>query len=319
MTSLTTLLQRRVLFFGGKGGVGKTTNAAMCAVMSARSGHRTLLVSTDPAHSTADVLGCTLGPEPTEVAENLSALEIDPEQAADEYIQGVKARIADATPPRLAQEVDRQIDIARVSPGAEDAALFDRFAAIMDEERFRFDRIIFDTAPTGHTIRLLTLPETMADWVAGLISQRKKVNVVNKMWRNAAGAAAGSESDGSDPILDALEDRRERFARARSTITNPVESAFVFVVTPERLPILETKRAIETLERYKVPIGGVIVNRILPADAESDFMTRRHERQTAYLKEIEDAFGGKILHKIPLQTEDVLGVEALARLAATLA
>jgi arsenite-transporting ATPase len=305
------LLDRQILFFGGKGGVGKTTTAAMFAALSADQGARTLLVSTDPAHSTADILGTSIGAEPTEITENLSAIEIDPEKAADEYIEGVKARIADATPPRLAQEVERQIDIARVSPGAEDAALFDRFAGIMDEERFRFDRIIFDTAPTGHTIRLMTLPETMADWISGLIGQRKKVNVINKMWRNGAGAAAGSESEPNDPILDALEARKERFSRARATIINRERSAFVFVLTPERLPILETKRAIDTLERYQVPIGGVIVNRILPEMTDSAFMARRYERQSGYLEEIDSLFAHRILHRIPLQQEDVLGVDSL--------
>ena len=107
---------RKVLFFGGKGGVGKTTLAASVAMVSAEGGARTLLVSTDPAHSTSDVLGFPLGNEPSEVLSNLWAVEIDPAQEVDRYIEQVKTRIADSTPPRLAAEVERQIDIARVTP-----------------------------------------------------------------------------------------------------------------------------------------------------------------------------------------------------------
>ena len=155
------ILDREVVFFGGKGGVGKTTLAATMALEAAREGHRTLLVSTDPAHSTSDVLDTRLGGEAREVRPRLWALEIDPAEEADRYIDDVKARIADSTPPRLMAEVERQIDIARVTPGAEESALFDRFTRIAEEAGDTWDRLIFDTAPLGHTLRLLALPELM--------------------------------------------------------------------------------------------------------------------------------------------------------------
>ena len=203
----TSLLQRQVLFFGGKGGVGKTTMASAFALLSADGGARTLLVSTDPAHSTSDIFEQQLGNEPQTLVDNLWALEIDPEQEVDSYIAEVKARVADSAPPRLHREVERQIDIARISPGAEESALFDRFARILEENGDTYDRIVFDTAPTGHTLRLLSLPETMTAWITGLMAHRKKVNVLGRMWRNVAGAAAGSHADQSDPVLQALEER----------------------------------------------------------------------------------------------------------------
>ena len=190
------LLDRRVLFFGGKGGVGKTTVAAAFALRAARQAKRTLLVSTDPAHSTSDILEVQLDSEPTIVEENLWAMEIDPETETQAYIDDVKERISESIAPRLVKEVERQIDVARMSPGAEESAVFERFAKILCDEDYQFDRYVFDTAPTGHTIRLLSLPELMTVWISGLISQRRKVNVLGKMWRNVAG--------GGRPLLNPI-------------------------------------------------------------------------------------------------------------------
>ncbi len=193
------LLRRRILFLGGKGGVGKTTLASALALEASARGSRTLLVSTDPAHSTGDILGVELGPEPRPVVAGCWAMEIDPALEAELYIDAVKKRVAESTAPRLLGEVERQIDAARVSPGAEEAAVFDRFCRIIDEDDARYDQIIFDTAPTGQTLRLLSLPELMSVWISGLISRRRKVNALGRMWRHVAGAAAGEAGIPEDP------------------------------------------------------------------------------------------------------------------------
>jgi arsenite-transporting ATPase len=312
------LLGRQILFFGGKGGVGKTTLAAAHALLCAERGFRTLLVSTDPAHSTGDILEVDLGPEPREVLANLWAMEIDPAREADLYIEDVKARIAETTPPRLVSEVERQIDIARVTPGAEEAALFERFTRLMEEAGGRFDRILFDTAPLGHTLRLLSLPEQMTSWMSGLIGRRRKVNALGRMWRRVAGAAAGDANAGNDPVLAALEDRRARFERARETVSDPERVAFVFVTIPERLPILETQKAVEALGRHGIPIGPVYVNRVLPESGGGGFLERRRERESEYLDWIDDAFGSHTVHRIPLFETDVYGLDALRRVVAAL-
>ncbi len=312
------LLERRVLFFGGKGGVGKTTVASAFALVSADRGDRTLLVSTDPAHSTSDIFEHKLAGEPKAVVDNLWAMEIDPEREVDTYIADVKARIADTTPPRLAGEVERQIDIARVSPGAEESALFDRFARILDEDGSNYERIVFDTAPTGHTLRLLSLPETMTAWITGLISHRKKVNVLGRMWRNVAGAAAGSHHDQDDPVLQALDQRKQRFEKARQLVTDRDRTAFAFVVIPERLPILETAKAVGALDKYRIPVGGVFVNRVLPSHAECEFLQRRRQREARYLEEIAETFAAHCTQRVPLMEEDVVGVEALRLLGCRL-
>lgn len=312
------VLDRSVLFFGGKGGVGKTTLASATAVLLADRGARTLLVSTDPAHSTSDLLGVALGPEPTRVDELLWAVEIDSAVEADRYISDVKARIAATTPPRLAAEVERQIDIARVSPGAEEAALFDRFTRFMADAGTRYDRVVFDTAPLGHTLRLLALPEQLTAWIAGLIGRRRRFGVMQRMWRNVAGAAAGSERPIADPVLAALEERKLRFERARATITDSRRAAFIFVVTPEWLPVVETHRAVQTLERHAIPVGAVLVNRVTPDDASGAFATRRRRDEASMRAEIASRFSTFPVTEIPLLDRDVRGREELRVLVALL-
>ena len=309
--------ERPVLFFGGKGGVGKTTMAAAAALEMAARGRQTLLVSTDPAHSTGDVLQAKLGDRPQPVAEGCWAMEVDPEREADRYIEAVKSRVESAAPPRLIGEVYRQIDIARVSPGALESALFDRFTRILEEEGAGYDRIVFDTAPTGQTLRLLSLPELMTTWIGGLIQRRRKVGALSRMWRNVAGSEA--EDLEHDPHLDALEARRDRFRAARRVLTDARRTAFVFVVIPERLPIWETEKAVEALSRHGVPVGAIIVNQVLPEAGEGaredPFLAARRERQAAYLARISQSLGDWPVLRVNLRDTDPVGVDALRRIS----
>ncbi len=313
------LPDRPILFFGGKGGVGKTTLAATAALSFAARGHRTLLVSTDPAHSTGDILQVDLGAEPRPVIEDCWAMELDPEREADRYIDEVKTRVASAAPPRLLAEVERQIDIARVSPGAVEAALFERFTRILEEEGREFDRIVFDTAPTGQTLRLLSLPELMTAWMTGMIQRRRKVWALARMWRNVAGSAE-ADTERDDPILAALEERRSRFHRARQTLTASERAAFVFVVTPERLPIWETEKAVETLSRHGIPVAAIIVNQVLPPalseEGPAAFLDARREREARYLASILRDLGDWPVLCVHLQETDPVGIDALKELAA---
>jgi arsenite/tail-anchored protein-transporting ATPase len=304
---------RRILFFGGKGGVGKTTLSAAAALHSADAGVRTLLVSTDPAHSAGDALQVRLTGAVQRVESKLWALEIDPEAEAERHIEEVKQRVREVASPRLLQEVEREIDVARVSPGAEEAALFERLASLIPLAGSEYERIIFDTAPTGHTLRLLSLPELMTTWIQGMVRRRQKTNVLNRMWRNVAGGAAGGASD-ADPVLESLQRRRDLFLAARTLVTDPAATSFLFVVVPERLPILETRKAVQVLARHRIPIGGVLVNRVLPVGAEGDFLRGRRDRERGYLEEIRSTFAGHPLRYFPQLETDVVGRDALRAL-----
>lgn len=309
------LLRRRLIFFGGKGGVGKTTCASAFAMWAAAQGKRTLIVSTDPAHSTADAFAIPIGPTEREIMPNLWGLEIDPELEAHRYIDQVKENLKQVVTPTFFGEIERQVDIAQVSPGAEEAALFDRLVTVIDEAQQRYDLVVFDTAPTGHTLRLLSLPELMSAWIDGMIKRREKVHTLNQMWKTGD---SPPEDPSEDPVYRILSERRRKFAVARRVLLEPASTGFIFVMNPEKLPILETKKAVQVLERYKIPISGLIVNRVLPEAPEGIFLQRRKEQEREYLAEIEREFGRYHRYYVPMLDHDVRGVETLRRIASFL-
>ncbi|MFP4509395.1 MAG: ArsA family ATPase [Spirochaetota bacterium] len=310
-------MDRRVLFFGGKGGVGKTTTATAFSLLSAARGSNTLLVSTDPAHSSADILERTLSGGIQKVRPNLWALELDSEQEADAYIQSVSHTIRSQVKPALRSEIDRQIRMARVSPGAQEAALFDRIAELIERSELDYDRIVFDTAPTGHTIHLLALPEMMEAWIDGLISRRKQVNEMSALWKNMTVGTGGQLSD--DPVERTLQDRKRKFARMRRILLDERQTAFIFVLNPERLPILETEKAIRMLTEHRVPVGGIVVNRVLPDDMPDHAFFRARKRQEAeYLEDIARRFSRMVTIRLPLLDRDVVGESSLEQIVAHL-
>ena len=308
-------LSHQVVFFGGKGGVGKTTCATAFALLAARSGRSTLLASTDPAHSTSDILETTLGPEPRSVADSLWAMEIDSEREAAGYIDRVRENLMKVTAPHLRTEMERQIEMARVSPGAEEAALFDRLADVLRDARDRYDLVVFDTAPIGHTLRLLSLPELLQAWVDGLLQRRRSVTKMNAMWRQMTDGG-GPDDDAEDPVEAVLMARRRKFFQTRQLLLEPGVTTFVFVLVAERLPILETRKSITLLRHHSIPVGGLVVNQLLPAEADGHpFLAARKQREAAYLEEIAVTFKGLPRVALPLLPHDVVGMEALQRIA----
>lgn len=308
-------LRHSVVFFGGKGGVGKTTCATAFSLLASRLERRTLLVSTDPAHSTSDILETPLGPEARRVADQLWAMEIDPERQATEYIERVRTNLMRVTAPHLRTEMERQVEMARVSPGAEEAALFDRLADVLRDAHDRYDLVVFDTAPIGHTLRLLSLPELLQAWVDGLLQRRRSVTKMNALWRQMTDGG-GPDDAAEDPVEAILLERRRKFFHVRQTLLGRGQTTFVFVLIAERLPILETGKAVKLLRHHGVPVGGVIVNRILPDEAaDHPFLAARREQEANYLKEIEATFADLPRVRLPLLSRDVVGMDSLERIA----
>lgn len=310
--SMKGIWNRGYVFFGGKGGVGKTTCSAAFALCASRLGRRTLLVSTDPAHSLGDLWGCTIGPREVTLRENLWALEIDPQTESKRYIERIKEQLVRVVSPVILEELERQLDAAYVSPGAEEGAIFDKFLEIMEKVGTAYDLIVFDTAPTGHTLRLLSLPELLGAWLERLISKRRQA--VKLMEMASVTDEELKELVRDDPVLQLLQKRREKFIRAREILVDNRQSVFIFVLTPERLPVLETEKAVELLSRYGIPLGGIIINQVLPAETDNEFLRRRRENQERYLKLIRVKFGSQVMLEIPLQPGDI-DVEGLTRLA----
>jgi arsenite-transporting ATPase len=299
------LVDREVLFFGGKGGVGKTTCAAATALAASRLGKRVLLVSTDPAHSTSDIFERRIGAEPTELSPALHAMEIDGAAEASRYVAGVKTHIAEIFGHSILKEASRQIDLAATMPGAEEVALFDRMGALIRGGDERFNLIIFDTAPTGHTLRLIRMPELMEAWIRALSRSRRAMLGVD-------------QNDKEDPIMIALNDRLERLRELRARLLSGRTTGFVLVLIPERLPIEETARAMQQLDEAGVRIGGLIVNRILPGSTADAFLSARREQESVYLAEIAERFGQYPITRVPQLERDVYGLAALERVSAKL-
>lgn len=302
MASFSSLLQKRVLFFGGKGGVGKTTSASAMALAASKAGKRVLLVSTDPAHSTSDIFERPIGPEAVELLPNLFGLEIDGEFESRRYVAEVKERITGLFGHSILKEANRQIDLAASMPGAEEMALFDKIGALVRGGDELYDLVIFDTAPTGHTLRLIRMPELMEAWIRALSRSRQAMLGVE-------------QDDATDPVMISLKDRLEHLREFRARLLSPRICSFILVMVAERLPIEETARAIEQLKDAGVTIGGLVVNRILPETSPDPFLRARHEQESIYLDEINRRFASHTRVRVPQLPSDVHGVKTLEHLA----
>jgi arsenite/tail-anchored protein-transporting ATPase len=300
-----------ITFFGGKGGVGKTTCAAAFALRLSDQGLRTLLVSTDPAHSLGDLLGRGLGPDPRHVTPTLDALEIDPEQALARYIGEVKANLRDLASPELRDAAERQADLAALSPGGAEAALFDEIVRILLDVAAAYDQLVFDTAPTGHTLQLLALPEIMGTWTEALLARRRRTQAD---WQMPGGGGRPPE-DRAAAILDR---RRSRFAATRELLLDASRTRFVPVLNPDALSREETARMWKALAGRGVPIDTLIVNRVLPDDAHGAFIAQRRRAESRHLDAIDREFRQLRRLRIPLRADEISGFDALRTLAGEL-
>lgn len=300
------IVNKKIIFVGGKGGVGKSTSSAAIALKSAHLGHKTLLISTDPAHNIGHIFEKKIGGKTISIADNLYAIEIDPEKETTEYINNVKNNIKDVVHPTMMEEVHRQLDTAKASPGADEAALFDKLISIILEESANFDKLIFDTAPTGHTIRLLTLPELMGIWIQGLLEKRHKTK------ENYSRLLHDGEPV-EDPIFDVLQERQQRFSKIRKIMLDAKQTGFIFVLNPEQLSIVETKNAVKMLDKYHLHVKTLIVNRVLPEKNEGNFFKQRKKYEEKYIEKINEKFADKQLIFVPFFSHDIINIQQLEK------
>ena len=302
----------RLTFFGGKGGVGKTTCASGFSQALAERGQRVLLISTDPAHSLGDLWEQALSAQPAPVSEGVDALELDPEAALRRYMEEVRSNLADLASPEVREAAMRQADLAASSPGAEESALMDELVRLTLENSSRYDQLVFDTAPTGHTLQLLQLPEAMRGWTDALLSRRREAV-------DTGAAMRGVDAAPEDRAAGLLKARRDRYATMRDMLLDPNRSRFVPVLNPDRLSREETLRMVRTLGEVGMRVDALVVNRVLPDSADGDFVARRRAAEREHLKAIRRDFPALALVQVPLAADDVNREQGLAAIAAALA
>ena len=280
--------ETRYLFFTGKGGVGKSTIAATSATKLAEAGYETLVVTTDPAAHLEDIFGEPVGHEPTSVSQaNLHAARIDQEQALEEYREQVLDHVTEMYENKADTQIDVDAAIANVeeeleSPCAEEMAALEKFVSYFEEDGY--DIVVFDTAPTGHTLRLLELP---SDW-KGFMD-------------------LGSLTKGAAPAKGA------QYDNVIETMQNPNKSSFAFVMYPEYTPMMEAYRAAEDLnDQVGIETAFVVANYLLPEEyGDNAFFANRRAQQQQYLKEIKDRFETPMM-LAPLRREEPIGLDELS-------
>ncbi len=296
----------RIILFTGKGGVGKTTTAAATALQCARLGKKTLVISTDPAHSLSDALNIELGPEPTTIAPNLWGQEFDVYYSMKKYWGNMRQLMLtvfkwQGVKNVLAEELSAM-------PGMEEASAFLWIDKYYNEQFY--DVIIIDSAPTGETMTLLTLPQVMKSWLSkALPSNSTALKVMGSVVRRTTGVPL-------DLGLEELEALFDKLQRIQKVFLDPEVTSMRIVANPERMVVQEAKRAYTYLQLYGYNVDGVVVNRILPKRAEEGaFFQQYFASQQVYLEEINESFKGIAILKMPHLGREVFGIKQLEYIA----
>lgn len=295
----------RIILYLGKGGVGKTTTAAATALRCAELGYRTLVASTDIAHSLADSLDMPLGDEPVQVTENLWAQEIS--VVAD--LQKNWGKLQDFTSNMISGRGLSRVVADELSsfPGMDEIVCLLHINRQAKENNF--DRVIIDAAPTGETIRLLTMPDTFS-WYATHLSRFERG--VIKAIKPFAGRLLKAPSE----VLDAVYALQKGTEELRETLSDPKISSYRVVLQPEKMVMREAERAVSYLGLFDYPVDSVVVNRVMAEDdAQGDFYQTKYNTQQKYLQMIHDNFTPLPIWQAPYYADEVVGLEKLSQLA----
>lgn len=298
--SSPALERKRVLMFGGKGGVGKTTTSAATALHFADSGQRTLIVSSDLTPSLSDIFETEIGPTETPVTgvSNLWALEIDPDEVMRRWKSKFGPQIYEASRVFVDMEYDEIVDYVGMAPGIQEEFLLDFLL-----ERIRggsYDMVVWDTAPAGDTLRLLELPHKFLEHLR--IAPRVYLGVRDKLQLNKV------------PFLDLIDSWRELSGEIADFFRNPANAEFVLVTIPEALGVYQARRLVTDFAQFGLEIQNLVVNHVI-VDPDSDFMHRRQSMQRPYLDLLNEEYGRRMtITHIPLFAEEMKGPARLRML-----
>jgi len=306
---------RRYIMFGGKGGLGKTTFSAATAYWLAKQGYKVLVFSVDPQASLSDIFKRDIfGKGPVEIMPNLYAQEIDADQRIKEYQEEIRQKIRDMYGlPEIPEEIENYIQAAAAEPAMEESAIFDEVVDIVGSSNY--DYYIYDLVPLGHALYYLSMASVYDEWIDKITKLREEMEeysqVASVMQRN-------KESE-EDQILKELQFIKHRINTSSGILTDKLKTAFFFVVTPEEMIILDTKKAAGLFAKFDVPLAGYIVNRVIPPELAGQdippYLRNRMEMQTTYLKEIDLVFSGEVLARIPEFERDITGLPMIERMA----
>ena len=291
----------RLLLFGGKGGVGKTTTSTSTAVGLADAGLKVLLVSSDPAHSTSDSLGVQLNSSPMEVegVPGLWGLELDPEARISDHIP----KLTESLGPLMGGESLDMNASEMVLPGLDEAMAFDELLKHLENPDW--DVIVFDTAPTGHTLRFLALPEIIEKWADKIIKMHRVTGGIRAMMFGA--------KDG-EKMKNELDKFRRRVLHVRRILCNPDVTRFTLVTIPEKMGVNETVRAHQALAEFNLPVSGCVINRMTP-DLDHEFIQTRRINEKSNIELLNSQLPDLHLHEVELKDTDIHGLESLREMS----
>jgi arsenite-transporting ATPase len=303
----------KYVFFGGKGGVGKTVMAGAAALWFARQGKKTLLASTNPVHSLTSMLSQDVFGRhtPVEGAPDLFAYEIDTRETIEKSKKEIREKIewflkyAD-----IKTKADEFVESATMNPAFEESAMFENMIDLMFEDEYQV--YIFDTAPTANARRLLGMSDVYSMWVNKMVQSREEAVSLKDL------LSYSKKKKEKDPLMDYLLRLRTRMGHAKELLTDDEKTAFFFVTLPEALPIAVITRFINWFDEFGIPVGGVVVNMLIDKESVDedapDFVKNRVAMQGEYMDEIWEIFSD-VRAVVPLFDNEVQGVEMLGRTA----
>jgi len=306
---------RRYIMFGGKGGLGKTTFSAATAYWLASQGKKVLVFSVDPQASLTDIFQKDIfGKGPVKIMDNLWAQEIDADSHIKNYQNEIRQKILDMYGfDKVPEEIEDYIQAASAEPAMEESAIFDAVVDIV--VKGDYDYYIYDLVPLGHALYYLSMAKVYDEWINKITKLREEMREYETM---VSRIKRQKETD-EDKILTELMYIKGRINASSSILTDKAKTAFFFVVVPEEMIILDTKKAAELFAKFDVPIVGYVVNRVLPKELLTQgvpaYLQNRLLMQDKYMDKIRDTLGNQVVAQVPELERDVTGLPMIERLA----